>query len=323
MSEWAFQLGAVDEVQASPSALPPPEPNPNPVVTSDMLPGFRLSRSIFASRTLVDETWVKDPAPGQTDHTFVKLTLYRLEDRAAALAAARSIYFATTNNYYDTADAPRFGSYSGRPVGDYCWAYKRSLAPGEGQQYSSALIVIRGSDLYCLSVSCVAGGISDSQSESVARAVAQRLETWPGAPVARLDPAIVYKRPAPGQKTGPRPRVKARVTVGDQRYPQADVHGIVFKVDGKNRTHELERKVKLRRNPQEGKPYQKVKLTWRPAKPLANGEHSVELYVPTLGYSGSGPGATTARVTFWVNNRNDDPADECDEDDDDENDWNE
>lgn len=86
--------------------------NPNPTLTPDMVPGFRFDRSdVWASPppAMVVENWVKDPAAGQTQTTFVCLTLHLLRDRAEALSSAKKLFGATLNDEIRAISTPTSG----------------------------------------------------------------------------------------------------------------------------------------------------------------------------------------------------------------------
>ncbi len=140
-------------------------------------------------------------------------------------------------------------------------------------------------------------------------------------PVQPVDPQVDIKAPKDGQRKGPRPRFKARVRVGDFRYPQVDIQRLEFLVDGQSRRAELIIRSRVNPQPTKGKLFEKLKLTWRPTQPLAQGSHTIELVVPTSGYPGTGPGRARKSVTFVVSKKQDDKEDERDEDDGDEEVW--
>ena len=135
--------------------------------------------------------------------------------------------------------------------------------------------------------------------------------------VPRIDPQVRMKSPKEGQKKGPRPRFRARVQVGDFRYPQVNLSQLQFLVDGVDLRGELVIRSKVDSKLQVGKVLEKLKLTWRPKSPLSQGPHSITLVVPTAGYTGTGPGISRVTLNFTVRNSRDDEEDECDDDGDD------
>jgi len=156
-----------------------PQRNLNPVITPELVPGFSLQFSDLSSE-FVSESWVKE-FDGGRNPTFINLRLHLLKNQTECLSRAKDLYRATANNQFRGVDSPTSGSYSGQSIGDYCWAYTRSMLPHPRGSIngSSVVIVVKGNNLFTLMVTCVDGGVHDSFTEGLAKAVVERLNVWP------------------------------------------------------------------------------------------------------------------------------------------------
>ena len=152
--------------------------NPNPILTQGIVPGFKLESSVVFRNTnsqpkdYVSETWTKGSA---TTPYFIYVTLHPLSNQTEALAVAKADYYATTEkNQIVALGKPTPGSYSGQPIGDFCWAYTVA-APQNGT--SSSVVVINGNYLFDLLITGPSG-VDNSFTEATAKAIVDRLKDW-------------------------------------------------------------------------------------------------------------------------------------------------
>ena len=163
----------------------PSQPNPHHLLTPADVPGFELDRAdSVPSLGIVHEFWSKPAPDGSKRAGFVNLALFPLKNRAAALALADELYYATPNKEQARSiGRPTPGSYSGQPVGDFCWAYtvgfKKSVP---GQKRSGTLVVVQGDYLFKLQVVGGTEYVDPLFIEKTAKTVASRLKNWPRPP---------------------------------------------------------------------------------------------------------------------------------------------
>lgn len=159
--------------------------NPNPfLVPSDVI-GYELIKSDITRDTAADppfdlmsETWVKPPASGRTRNSFIKITVYPLKTKTESFRRAEDYFYCTTERVQTRADdKPTPGSYTGRKIGDYCWAYTSAPLQTSGIQIrkSSGLIVVQGAYLFKLSNSDDLE-VKDSFIDGLAAKVTERLK---------------------------------------------------------------------------------------------------------------------------------------------------
>ena len=147
---------------------------------------------------------------------------------------------------------------------------------------------------------------------------------WPdrSAPITIVDPTVRIKSPKDGQRKGPRPKIRVQVKGGDWRQPQIDMAKLQFTLDGQDLKPSMRVRTQIATNLKDSKkdsrPFERLRLIVRPAQPLAPGNHVISLTVPVEGYSGTGPGRTSATWSFTVSRPRDEAEDECE---DDESDW--
>ncbi|MEW6282063.1 MAG: hypothetical protein AB1758_25890 [Candidatus Eremiobacterota bacterium] len=134
----------------------------------------------------------------------------------------------------------------------------------------------------------------------------------------RVDPQVTIRAPRPGHRTGPRPKIRVEIAVGDYRVPQVNLGALEWTLDGQDLKPVMEVRSKIDRSLRLDRPFEQLRLTARPAQRLSGGTHTVSLVVPTAGYQGEGPGIARLNWTFVVARDCDDADDERDDHEDDD-----
>lgn len=147
-----------------------------------------------------------------------------------------------------------------------------------------------------------------------------RFGTWKGEPVQVVDPDVRILSPKQGQTKGPRPKIRFQTTVGDYRFAQVDLAKVSLKVDGLDVTSQMAVRSHVRKSlkTRPNSLFERLRFKYRPTQRLNAGVHAVEVVIPTMGYSGTGPGVARANWTFQVRNGRDDVDDEQVDDGDDD-----
>ncbi len=125
-----------------------------------------------------------------------------------------------------------------------------------------------------------------------------------------VDPKVKLRSPKSNDNTGPRPRIRFEASV-DFGQARIDQDKIQILLDGQPLTTDRRLRHRLKKNPRPGKWLERIRVEARPAQRLTPGNHRLELVVPTIGYSGTGPGITRITSSFRVGRDKDREDDEC------------
>ncbi len=119
------------------------------------------------------------------------------------------------------------------------------------------------------------------------------------APTTFSDPGVTYLSPSPGANTGPLPTIEARLQVGALPKSQISLDKLRATLDGADVKDLLRLDFEYAADPT-ADPFEVITVSFTPATPLADGQHTFTLDVPVHHYSGQGPGKTLASLTFMV-----------------------
>lgn len=168
-------------------------PNPSPLLSPDLAPGFTMQDSIVSKglragkppEFSVSEVWVRPALAGSSTATFIKIQLYPTKNQKQALKAAEAVYRATNDpdQALNSIGKPNPGSFSGKSIGDYCWAYVVSFGgPRKALNKTSSLVVVNSKDCFKIQVTGSGDsgqGVEDKQTEKLAKELVRRLKDWP------------------------------------------------------------------------------------------------------------------------------------------------
>lgn len=168
-------------------------PNPNPLLSSELVPGFtmqssRVSKGLRAGKPpefSVSEEWARPPLAGSSKSTFIRIQLYPTKNKQQALKAAGAVYRATNDpdQSLRSIGKPNPGSFSGAPIGDWCWAFVIGFdGPRKALNDSSSLVVVNNKDCFKIQVTGSGDsgqGVEDKQTEKLAKELIRRLKDWP------------------------------------------------------------------------------------------------------------------------------------------------
>lgn len=119
-------------------------------------------------------------------------------------------------------------------------------------------------------------------------------------------PTVRVRYPRQGQRTGPRPRIRVECTVGDYRLSQVNLGTLEFTLDGQSLKPLMEVRSKIDTSLKLEQPFERLRLSARPAQPLSPGTHTILLRVP------GGNSETLLSWTFVVAPGCEDEADDED-----------
>lgn len=159
-------------------------PNSSPLLAPGDVPGYHLSKyDSEPARGRIIEIWDKPAPDGSNRMGEIAITVMPLKSSSAAFAMAERLFYATTDKHQRKMLAkPTPGSFSGQPVGDYCWAYTVGITKPKPPRTCGTLIVVQGNYLFRLQV---AGGLELVDTlfvEKTAQALAKRLKRGPRPP---------------------------------------------------------------------------------------------------------------------------------------------
>jgi hypothetical protein len=152
-------------------------PNTNPVLTSELLPGFTmLTSQIHRDNTngeeVVEEHWCNHPIGEST----MKINLYHFKSHKEALQFAEKVFRAkTVKDQKILVGKPFLGSFSGKPIGDICWSYRFPPPEPSRSNDSRALLFIEDCNLVYLHIGDIAKEVPISLAEEVALKIVSKL----------------------------------------------------------------------------------------------------------------------------------------------------
>lgn len=164
-------------------------PNPAALLSGELVSGFELQDSYIlreGSADIVCEGWVRPSSVDPRRGTHVRVTLYPVGTQQEAFDLAVVVYYAqpATPTKFVAINSPRVGSYSGRPLGDFCWSYRwtpedqMGTGPRPARNRDSDVVVVTANNLFCVQVSSLEL-VEDAFTEALAEFIVTRLKTWP------------------------------------------------------------------------------------------------------------------------------------------------
>ncbi len=132
-----------------------------------------------------------------------------------------------------------------------------------------------------------------------------------------INPTIERRRPRHGHRiSSRRPKFWVIITDGDYLQPQVDLSALQFKLNGQDLKPVMKIESKIDRKLKRGEVFERLKLTARPAEPLAPGPYTLTVVAPVHGYKGTGPGIATMSWSFVIvakpgGNDEDDDGEDC------------
>ena len=152
-------------------------PSPIKFLSVADVPGYTLIESLnqrfegHDSPTWI-ENWSKPGKPGESSNR-IRILVYPLKTRSESFETAEEIFRTTRDkNQPRLHGRPNPGSYTGRSIGDFVWAYNTEVVLN---RQSWGLLVVQGAYLFRLQANDDSG-LRDADVESLALKVAAKLK---------------------------------------------------------------------------------------------------------------------------------------------------
>lgn len=157
--------------------------NPDPILSGDLVAGYKLLASYVVrdpaeTGDFLVERWMRD-----SPRSWLKLVLYPTKTQQEAFDVAGLVYHARRQDVWPKGiDTPHVGSYSGQPIGDFCWNYRWTDGDPYGRNRAarnknSSLVVVSGNNVFDVDMSAP-DLMEDAVTEALAKHVVERLKTW-------------------------------------------------------------------------------------------------------------------------------------------------